>query len=191
MKITLMFLLGVETIITPAILYGQSKCFPDPSSPKTAQFCEKYSSVHESGRGKDWSGWYKLSSDPPPTGYQLSTAAFWLQGPHPCSGTESNPKRQVDPGKDRPGGVGTYSECYQESLNSENATWTFRIQGDDSYLTGAKIVIPDIPPVTVEKNGTVFGRGLLLTRYVKRVGAINASQEELNKTLNQKTFKQK
>ncbi len=106
-----------------------------------------------------------------PRGYTLAAAAFWLEGPHPCSGTESSPKRAGDvyaPGsKGKPGGVGTYSDCFEDRRDAASVTWRFSIQGDDSYITGAAIVFPDIPPLRIETNGTVKGRGKLVTHWIQ------------------------
>jgi len=168
-------------MVLALILSGQTpvnKCFPDPSYPKTAMFCQTYTAVMWSGPGKSFSQYYAVVSPLQGDEWELSTAAFWLQGPHPCSGTESSPPRLGDPARGKPGGVGTYSDCYQDSKDKRTATWRFSIQGDDSVITGVMVTIPDIPPIRVERNQTVPGRGLLITRYTKNVGDVNPAPQK-------------
>ena len=75
-------------------------------------YCETAGSV-ESGGGKDFGPWVAISHDAHP-GYQLVTAAFWLNGGHPCHGTESSPKIN---GKAT--GAGSWAECYEDSRDSK------------------------------------------------------------------------
>jgi len=150
---------------------AQQHCYPDPGLPKTSMFCELYSPVVWSGPGKAFSPYYAIASTSQGDEWVLDTAAFWLRGPHPCSGTESSPHRLGDPAKGRPGGVGTFSDCYEEFRDKQTVTWRYSIQGDDSVITGVMVTIPGIPPVKVERNATVPGQALLVVHYVRRTPA--------------------
>jgi hypothetical protein len=140
-------------------------CHPDNSDPKKFLFCDKYSPIYESGAGKDFSSYYSLKSDPAPAGYKLITAAFWLvDGPHPCSGTESSAPRNHPEGRGKPGGVGSWADCYEANRDDSTVEWKFAFQGD--YVNDDSINIPGgIGGST--KARKIQQRAHLVTRYVK------------------------
>jgi hypothetical protein len=146
-------------------LQAQTKCFPDPSDPQQYMFCEKFSPPYVSGQGKLFSPFYSITSDPAPSGYELVTAAFWLEGPHPCSGTESSSPRMAGIGKGRPGGLGNWADCYEEKRDKSTVTWKFSIQGTEGQW---------VPLINEKGIGSeqslekIQERAKLITRYVKK-----------------------
>jgi len=82
--------------------------------PPRDMFCKTSAHV-QSGAGSANSAWQTVANDPHP-GYKLVTAAFWLQGPHPCQGTESSLKvggKAV--------GSGRWAECVEDKRDTEKA----------------------------------------------------------------------
>jgi hypothetical protein len=65
-----------------------------------------------SGVGKDWSEWYRLSTNPALAGYVIQKIEFWLSGDRSC---------------------GAWAECRQISANEATVVWEFRMQGHDEW----------------------------------------------------------
>lgn len=63
-----------------------------------------------SGTGRDFSGWYSLSSEPAPPHYALVADTFRLEGDRSC---------------------GAWAECQRVHVDKSKATWQFRMQGHD------------------------------------------------------------
>jgi hypothetical protein len=63
-----------------------------------------------SGKGKSFSQWFDITSDPAPAGYTLQSAEFHLEGDRRC---------------------GAWAECREISNDGHQVTWQFRMQGHE------------------------------------------------------------
>lgn len=84
-------------------------------SPVLAQFLPKIftSGAVDSGRGSNFSNWYRVCSSPPPPGYKVASAEFKLSGDRQCN---------------------AWSECRQVVQTDDQVCWEFRLQGHDEWF---------------------------------------------------------
>jgi hypothetical protein len=81
----------------------------------------KRSPPEPSGRGREYSEWYLLKSDPAPSGYTVSDSQLKLEGPSSC---------------------GTSAQCLEGERTQSTSTWLFRIQGQGpDSATGTNIAV--------------------------------------------------
>jgi len=65
-----------------------------------------------SGKGKNWSSWYKVQVGAAPAGYTIDKVAFWLTGDRSC---------------------GAGAECQEITKSDTEVVWQFRLQGHDEW----------------------------------------------------------
>ncbi len=76
------------------------------------QVVEISSGPRLSGKGKDWSPWYRVRVGTAPAGYTMEKAEFWLTGDRSC---------------------GAWAECKEITKNDTEVVWDFCLQGHDEW----------------------------------------------------------
>jgi hypothetical protein len=75
---------------------SDADCQPVTQDGKQKVICTAMTGLLSSGKGKDTSDWYNITStlDHPESGkYTVESASFRLEGPHPCTGDISSSRR--------------------------------------------------------------------------------------------------